>query len=170
MPKTIFKVFDVLFSVNIIWWIGNHLLVSWYATYSVADVLALSTVRVYVSSYSFGCSYLWSIWLLMLKYSFGEHVPLKKARIFKLQCIIVVYIDWVMSLGFKRWSCNFKAVTCSNHVQDGDSMSSWCGWHTDHGSLTGDQFLFSPKLSFLIAGTFVYSQLIHIFYLSNHYV
>ncbi|KAJ0031017.1 hypothetical protein Pint_13122 [Pistacia integerrima] len=25
----------------------------------------------------------------------------------------------------------------SNHVQDGDSMSSWCGWHTDHGSLTG---------------------------------
>ncbi|KAJ0089454.1 hypothetical protein Patl1_13188 [Pistacia atlantica] len=28
-------------------------------------------------------------------------------------------------------------MTCSNHVQDGDSMSSWCGWHTDHGSLTG---------------------------------
>ncbi|KAK3210777.1 hypothetical protein Dsin_015483 [Dipteronia sinensis] len=25
----------------------------------------------------------------------------------------------------------------SNHMQDGDSMSSWCGWHTDHGSLTG---------------------------------
>ncbi|XP_057466626.1 uncharacterized protein LOC130756163 [Actinidia eriantha] len=22
-------------------------------------------------------------------------------------------------------------------TQDGDSMSSWCGWHTDHGSLTG---------------------------------
>ncbi|XP_038695488.1 uncharacterized protein LOC119992769 [Tripterygium wilfordii] len=25
----------------------------------------------------------------------------------------------------------------SNCVQDADSMSSWCGWHTDHGSLTG---------------------------------
>ncbi|KAK3028092.1 hypothetical protein RJ639_039383 [Escallonia herrerae] len=25
----------------------------------------------------------------------------------------------------------------SNCSQDGDSMSSWCGWHTDHGSLTG---------------------------------
>ncbi|XP_052183170.1 uncharacterized protein LOC127795490 isoform X12 [Diospyros lotus] len=25
----------------------------------------------------------------------------------------------------------------SNIIQDGDSMSSWCGWHTDHGSLTG---------------------------------
>jgi isopenicillin N synthase-like dioxygenase len=25
----------------------------------------------------------------------------------------------------------------SNCTQDGDSMSSWCGWHTDHGSLTG---------------------------------
>ncbi|KAB1201405.1 hypothetical protein CJ030_MR0G003758 [Morella rubra] len=24
-----------------------------------------------------------------------------------------------------------------NCTQDGDSMSSWCGWHTDHGSLTG---------------------------------
>ncbi|XP_073145404.1 uncharacterized protein [Henckelia pumila] len=22
-------------------------------------------------------------------------------------------------------------------IEDGDSMSSWCGWHTDHGSLTG---------------------------------
>ncbi|MED6119309.1 hypothetical protein PIB30_010549 [Stylosanthes scabra] len=22
-------------------------------------------------------------------------------------------------------------------VQDGNSLSSWCGWHTDHGSLTG---------------------------------
>lgn len=25
----------------------------------------------------------------------------------------------------------------SPHTEDGDSMSSWCGWHTDHGSLTG---------------------------------
>ncbi|KAK7841655.1 hypothetical protein CFP56_015070 [Quercus suber] len=25
----------------------------------------------------------------------------------------------------------------SNCTQDGDSISSWCGWHTDHGSLTG---------------------------------
>ncbi|KAK2978229.1 hypothetical protein RJ640_024262, partial [Escallonia rubra] len=25
----------------------------------------------------------------------------------------------------------------SNCSQDGDSLSSWCGWHTDHGSLTG---------------------------------
>ncbi|KAL6331086.1 hypothetical protein AAG906_009514 [Vitis piasezkii] len=25
----------------------------------------------------------------------------------------------------------------SNCSKDGDSMSSWCGWHTDHGSLTG---------------------------------
>ncbi|GLT28986.1 hypothetical protein SLA2020_038820 [Shorea laevis] len=25
----------------------------------------------------------------------------------------------------------------STHVEDGESMSSWCGWHTDHGSLTG---------------------------------
>ncbi|KAF5482073.1 hypothetical protein F2P56_002668 [Juglans regia] len=25
----------------------------------------------------------------------------------------------------------------SNCTQDGDSTSSWCGWHTDHGSLTG---------------------------------
>ncbi|XP_071716270.1 uncharacterized protein [Rutidosis leptorrhynchoides] len=25
----------------------------------------------------------------------------------------------------------------SNDPQDSDSMSSWCGWHTDHGSLTG---------------------------------
>ncbi|KAJ4954208.1 hypothetical protein NE237_031040 [Protea cynaroides] len=25
----------------------------------------------------------------------------------------------------------------SNCTQDGGSMSSWCGWHTDHGSLTG---------------------------------
>ncbi|KAJ4708384.1 2-oxoglutarate (2OG) and Fe(II)-dependent oxygenase superfamily protein [Melia azedarach] len=25
----------------------------------------------------------------------------------------------------------------SNCIEDGDSMSSWCGWHTDHGSLTG---------------------------------
>ncbi|GJS34447.1 putative 2-oxoglutarate and Fe(II)-dependent oxygenase superfamily protein [Tanacetum coccineum] len=24
-----------------------------------------------------------------------------------------------------------------NDPQDDDSMSSWCGWHTDHGSLTG---------------------------------
>ncbi|KAI3524568.1 hypothetical protein L1887_03227 [Cichorium endivia] len=24
-----------------------------------------------------------------------------------------------------------------NDVDDNDSMSSWCGWHTDHGSLTG---------------------------------
>ncbi|KAJ7956597.1 2-oxoglutarate (2OG) and Fe(II)-dependent oxygenase superfamily protein [Quillaja saponaria] len=28
----------------------------------------------------------------------------------------------------------FPAKQCT---QDGDSMSSWCGWHTDHGSLTG---------------------------------
>nr|XP_027070807.1 uncharacterized protein LOC113695836 isoform X3 [Coffea arabica] len=27
-----------------------------------------------------------------------------------------------------------KHSSCS---QDGESMSSWCGWHTDHGSLTG---------------------------------
>ncbi|GAV82063.1 2OG-FeII_Oxy domain-containing protein/DIOX_N domain-containing protein [Cephalotus follicularis] len=25
----------------------------------------------------------------------------------------------------------------SNGVHDDDSISSWCGWHTDHGSLTG---------------------------------
>ncbi|KAK8595636.1 hypothetical protein V6N13_000337 [Hibiscus sabdariffa] len=25
----------------------------------------------------------------------------------------------------------------SNHEEDGDSVSSWCGWHSDHGSLTG---------------------------------
>ncbi|KAL8102367.1 uncharacterized protein LOC141677078 [Apium graveolens] len=25
----------------------------------------------------------------------------------------------------------------SNSTQESDSMSSWCGWHTDHGSLTG---------------------------------
>ncbi|OMO80798.1 hypothetical protein CCACVL1_12745 [Corchorus capsularis] len=25
----------------------------------------------------------------------------------------------------------------SDHEEDGDSMSSWCGWHRDHGSLTG---------------------------------
>ncbi|KAF5742946.1 hypothetical protein HS088_TW09G01008 [Tripterygium wilfordii] len=25
----------------------------------------------------------------------------------------------------------------SNCVKDAESMSSWCGWHTDHGSLTG---------------------------------
>ncbi|KAL2555062.1 2-oxoglutarate (2OG) and Fe(II)-dependent oxygenase superfamily protein [Forsythia ovata] len=25
----------------------------------------------------------------------------------------------------------------SDYTEDGDSMSSWCGWHTDHGSLTG---------------------------------
>lgn len=25
----------------------------------------------------------------------------------------------------------------SDGIRDGDSMSSWCGWHTDHGSLTG---------------------------------
>ncbi|CAI9100281.1 OLC1v1037245C1 [Oldenlandia corymbosa var. corymbosa] len=25
----------------------------------------------------------------------------------------------------------------SIYLQDGESMSSWCGWHTDHGSLTG---------------------------------
>ncbi|XP_006475731.1 uncharacterized protein LOC102623333 isoform X2 [Citrus sinensis] len=25
----------------------------------------------------------------------------------------------------------------SNCIRDGDSMSSWCGWHTDHASLTG---------------------------------
>ncbi|XP_021996644.1 uncharacterized protein LOC110893816 isoform X3 [Helianthus annuus] len=25
----------------------------------------------------------------------------------------------------------------SNDSQDSESMSSWCGWHTDHGSLTG---------------------------------
>uniref|UniRef100_A0A5B6YMT8 Fe2OG dioxygenase domain-containing protein n=2 Tax=Davidia involucrata TaxID=16924 RepID=A0A5B6YMT8_DAVIN len=30
----------------------------------------------------------------------------------------------------------FPAQQC-NCSQDGDSMSSWCGWHTDHGSLTG---------------------------------
>lgn len=26
---------------------------------------------------------------------------------------------------------------CSSSIGDGNSMSSWCGWHTDHGSLTG---------------------------------
>ncbi|XWS65305.1 hypothetical protein CRYUN_Cryun05aG0081700 [Craigia yunnanensis] len=25
----------------------------------------------------------------------------------------------------------------SNHEGNGDSMSSWCGWHTDHNSLIG---------------------------------
>ncbi|XP_065850085.1 uncharacterized protein [Euphorbia lathyris] len=25
----------------------------------------------------------------------------------------------------------------SNCIQDDDAVSSWCGWHTDHGSLTG---------------------------------
>lgn len=31
--------------------------------------------------------------------------------------------------------------SCSTSVEDGDggTMSSWCGWHTDHGSLTGMQ-------------------------------
>ncbi|KAI5680605.1 hypothetical protein M9H77_01832 [Catharanthus roseus] len=24
-----------------------------------------------------------------------------------------------------------------HNIHEGDSMSSWCGWHTDHGSLTG---------------------------------
>lgn len=28
-------------------------------------------------------------------------------------------------------------VLSSDCVPDGDSTSSWCGWHTDHGSLTG---------------------------------
>ncbi|KAL3532420.1 hypothetical protein ACH5RR_005941 [Cinchona calisaya] len=28
----------------------------------------------------------------------------------------------------------------SSCIEDGDSMSSWCGWHTDHGSLTGLTF------------------------------
>ncbi|KAL8242992.1 hypothetical protein R6Q59_013294 [Mikania micrantha] len=30
----------------------------------------------------------------------------------------------------------FPAENC-NDSQDSESMSSWCGWHTDHGSLTG---------------------------------
>lgn len=29
-------------------------------------------------------------------------------------------------------------MTCCNRTSDSNSMSSWCGWHTDHGSLTGD--------------------------------
>lgn len=33
-------------------------------------------------------------------------------------------------------------MNCSNCTQDGDSMSSWCGWHTDHGSLTGDLLIY----------------------------
>lgn len=28
-------------------------------------------------------------------------------------------------------------VECSDHNQVSGSISSWCGWHTDHGSLTG---------------------------------
>lgn len=28
---------------------------------------------------------------------------------------------------------------CSTFSDDRESMSSWCGWHTDHGSLTGEQ-------------------------------
>ncbi|PPD93511.1 hypothetical protein GOBAR_DD09540 [Gossypium barbadense] len=35
-----------------------------------------------------------------------------------------------------RLLCYFPAQL-SNHEENGDSMSSWCGWHTDHGSLTG---------------------------------
>ncbi|XP_042001028.1 uncharacterized protein LOC121750543 isoform X1 [Salvia splendens] len=32
----------------------------------------------------------------------------------------------------------FPSHQCSSVVDDGgESMSSWCGWHTDHGSLTG---------------------------------
>lgn len=31
---------------------------------------------------------------------------------------------------------NKLQMTCYR-IPDGDSMSSWCGWHTDHGSLTG---------------------------------
>lgn len=31
----------------------------------------------------------------------------------------------------------FPSQQSGDGTQDGDSMSSWCGWHTDHGSLTG---------------------------------
>ncbi|KAG6414243.1 hypothetical protein SASPL_126961 [Salvia splendens] len=32
----------------------------------------------------------------------------------------------------------FPSHQCTSVVDDGgESMSSWCGWHTDHGSLTG---------------------------------
>lgn len=28
-------------------------------------------------------------------------------------------------------------MACSTCSEDSDKLSSWCGWHTDHGSLTG---------------------------------
>ena len=52
--------------------------------------------------------------------------------------------------------------------EEGGSVSSWCGWHTDHGSLTGKSHLiFFPQVcSFHICYGFV-SKLIVLVVLSG---
>ncbi|GKD66920.1 hypothetical protein Tco_1309028, partial [Tanacetum coccineum] len=39
--------------------------------------------------------------------------------------------------GYASLRQNLLNLAPSNDPQDDDSMSSWCGWHTDRGSLTG---------------------------------
>ncbi|GKB35365.1 hypothetical protein Tco_0880307, partial [Tanacetum coccineum] len=41
--------------------------------------------------------------------------------------------------------CSWIISAESNDPQDDDSMSSWCGWHTDHGSLTGITYAIYTK-------------------------
>uniref|UniRef100_A0A6N2NJ56 Non-haem dioxygenase N-terminal domain-containing protein n=1 Tax=Salix viminalis TaxID=40686 RepID=A0A6N2NJ56_SALVM len=51
--------------------------------------------------------------------------------VIKAGCFIIFLHQGVPSRG------NTSRITCSDCVPDSDSVSSWCGWHTDHGSLTG---------------------------------
>jgi hypothetical protein len=39
----------------------------------------------------------------------------------------------------------------STQEEEGGSVSSWCGWHTDHGSLTGLSHLFSKYIAVTFA-------------------
>ncbi|GKE55827.1 putative 2-oxoglutarate and Fe(II)-dependent oxygenase superfamily protein, partial [Tanacetum coccineum] len=39
--------------------------------------------------------------------------------------------------GYASLRQNLLNLAPSNDPQDDDSMSSWCGWHTGHGSLIG---------------------------------
>jgi len=51
----------------------------------------------------------------------------------------VRYASLIVELSFGiAWYIDILSSISSTH--DNDSISSWCGWHTDHGSLTGVQF------------------------------
>lgn len=55
----------------------------------------------------------------------------------------IIPLQWSLQKSLRRSVCHkgrllhYFPASSTEHSQGSDCISSWCGWHTDHGSLTG---------------------------------